>query len=78
MSGNTFASEAGGLRRKSDAELPTTLHRCDILKEAVLPAGAMTWRWAPPTRYTHRHIAVSSMKDLISFGSIYSDGNESA
>ena len=26
----------------------------------------MTWKWAPPTRYTFRRNTASTMKDLIS------------
>ena len=38
---------------KSDTVLPTARQRCNIsLKGVVSPAGAMTRRWAPQTRYT--------------------------
>ena len=51
-----------------DTVLPTARHRCDITsKEAVLPAAAMTWRWAPPTHYMLRRNTASMMKDLIGF-----------
>ena len=46
--------------------MPTARHRCDISsKEAVLPVGVMTRKWAPQTRYTHRCDTASIMKDLI-------------
>ena len=49
--------EREGLRFKWDTVLPTARHRCDISsKEAVLPLGAMTRRWDPPTHYTLRVI----------------------
>ena len=50
---------------KSDTVLPTTRHRCNISKEAVLPIGAMTRRWASPTRCILRRNAASIMKNLI-------------
>ena len=71
-SGNAFVSGARGLRFKfQDRQighgivngLPSLPHSS---KEAVLPAGAMTRRWAPPTRYTPRCKTASIMKDLIS------------
>ena len=51
-----FKSQAG----QSDTVLPTACHRYNhSSKEAVLAAGAMTHRWAPPTRYTLRRITAS-------------------
>ena len=51
---------------KSDTVLPAARHRCDISsKEAVLPTGAITGRCTPPTCYTLRRNATSTMKDLI-------------
>ena len=51
---------------KSDTVLSTIRHRCDISsKGVVLPAGAMTRRWAPQTRYTLRRNTASTMKHLI-------------
>ena len=51
---------------KSDTVLPTARHRCDVSsKGAVLPAGAMTRRWARQIRYTLQCITASIMKDLI-------------
>ena len=42
---------------KPNTVLPTARHRCDISsKGAVLPAGAITRRWAASTRYTLRRI----------------------
>ena len=50
---------------KSNTVLPTARHRCNIsLKEAVLPTGAITRRWAPQTRFKHRHDTASIIKDL--------------
>ena len=41
-------------------------HRCGISwKRAVLPAGAMTQRWDPQTRYTLRRNTASVIKELI-------------
>ena len=49
---------------KSDKVLPTARHRCNISsKGSVLPAGAMTQRWAPQTRYTLRRNTASIMKE---------------
>ena len=58
--GNAFVSGAGGLRFKSRAgqigkSAPNGLpaHNCEnSSKGAVLPAGTMTWRGAPQTRYS--------------------------
>ena len=66
----TFKSVSCPLSRTFDVKsvtvLPMTRHRCDIsCVVAVLPAGAMTRRWIPPTRYTLRRITGSLMKDLI-------------
>ena len=48
--------------------LPTALLRCNISsKGAVFPAGAMTRRLSPQTRYTFRRYTASIMKDLIYF-----------
>ena len=53
---------------KSDTVLPTARHRCNISwNGAVLPTGAMTQRWTPPTRYTLWRNTASTMKDLILF-----------
>ena len=68
--GNAFVSRAGGRRfisRTGQIEnrvangSPPQRH---FLKEAVLPAGAMSWRWAPPTRYKLRRNTESVMKEL--------------
>ena len=54
--------------------LPTDRHRWEISsKEAVLPAGTMMRRWAPPTRYTLQLNTASIMKDLINTASIMKD-----
>ena len=51
---------------KLNTLLPTVRHLCDIFsKGAVLPAGAMTERWAPQTRYTLRRNTASIMRDFI-------------
>ena len=50
---------------KSDTVLPRARHRCDISSNGAVLPGAMTRRWAPPTRYTLRRITASIMKDLI-------------
>ena len=53
---------------KSDSVLPKARTRCDISSNgAVLHAGAMTRRWARPTRYTLQCNTVSIMKDVIGF-----------
>ena len=49
-------------RVKSDTVLSTARHRCDI---SLLPAGAMTQRWVPQTRYTLRRNTANIPKDLI-------------
>ena len=36
-----------------------------FLQKKLRNPGAMTWRWAPPTRYTLRRNTASIMKDLI-------------
>ena len=49
-----------------------------LRKELCCP-GAMTQRWAPPTRYTLRRIRASIMKDLIWFDNvIFSDYDKSS
>ena len=72
-SGNAFVSGAGGPRFKSLAGQikhsvtngsPSLGH---FSKGAVLPTGAMTRRWAPPTRCTSRRNAAGLMKDWIWF-----------
>ena len=51
---------------KSDTVLPTTRHRSSIASNgAVLPARAMTRKWAPQTRYALRRNTASTMKDFI-------------
>ena len=50
---------------KSDTVLPTARQRCDILRKELCCPGAMTRRWAPPTRYMLRRNTASIMKDLI-------------
>ena len=51
---------------KPNTVLPTACRSCGIsLKEAVLPPGAMTQRWALHTRYTLPCKPGSVMKDLI-------------
>ena len=44
--------------------LLTSRHYCDFSFKAVLPAGAMTRRWAPQTRYTLQRNTASIIKDL--------------
>ena len=52
-------------REACGSVLPTARHRCDISsKEVALSAGAMTRRWAPPTRYTLRHNTASLPNNL--------------
>ena len=71
VSGNAFVSGPGSLRFRSwrvklDAVSPTARHCCDVsLKGAVLLAGVMSRRWAPPTRYTLPRNTVSLTKDLV-------------
>ena len=66
LSGSAFVSGAGGLRFKTRDVLPSARHCCDISsKWAMLPACAMTRKWARPTRYTLRHNTESIIKDLI-------------
>ena len=36
-----------------------------FLRKKLYCPDAMTWRWAPPTRYTRRRITASIMKDFI-------------
>ena len=75
VSGNAFVSGPGSLRFRSwrvklDAVLPTARHCCDVcLKGAVLLAGVMSRRWAPPTRYTLPRNTVSLAKDLVAMTS---------
>ena len=48
--------------------VPTARHYCDISsKGAVLPAGAMMRKWAPPTRYTLRLSTVNVMNKRLDF-----------
>ena len=63
LSGNAFVSGAGGLWFKSRAGQIATA--ATFLRMELCCPGAMTRRWAPPTRYTLRRIAASIMKDLI-------------
>ena len=66
-SGNVFVSEAEGLRfisragRIGQTVLPTARHRCVISsKGTVLPASAMSRRWAPQTCFSRlRRITAS-------------------
>ena len=70
-SDNLFVAGAESLRFnlgpiKSGTVLPTARHYRDIsLKRVVLPAGAMTRRWAPQTRRSLRRNTANIMKDLI-------------
>ena len=70
-SGNAFASGAGGLKFKSRAGqmghsvangLPLLQHFFESSK--LCCSGAMTWRWAPQTRYMLRRYKASVTKDL--------------
>ena len=51
---------------KSDTVLAMAHHHCKISSK-----GAVARRWAPPTRYTLRHITANKMKDFMN--SIYED-----
>ena len=63
--GNAFVSGLRDLRFKSDTVLTTgRLHDDISLKKVVLPADAMTRKWALQTCYTLRCNAANTIKDL--------------
>ena len=60
-----FKSRTGqiGHRVANDSPLQSSISS----NGAMLPAGAMTRRWAPQTRYALRRNTASTMKDFIRF-----------
>ena len=62
----SVCSRSVGSQSVCSSQLSWTLTTAaTFLRKELCCLGAMTWRWAPPTRYTFQRIIARIMKDLI-------------